>query len=161
MTIGPLIRRLTTHPWLALAFRLYIGGLFIHASMYKINYVGEFAGTIASYQLAPYALVNFMAVTMPWLELICGLMLVVGFRTKASASILGALMVLFTVAIVINLYWDAPIGCGCFKTIEDPISWKTVVRDLIWLAMIVHVFLFDRSLQVDRLLFQPLEEMET
>lgn len=150
-----------THPWPALVFRIYIGGLFIYAAMYKINYAGEFATTIASYRLVPYVLVNVSAVILPWVELVCGLLLIVGFRTRAAALILGVLMALFMAAIVVNLYWKSPIGCGCFRTIEDPISWRTVVRDAAWLGMIIHVFFYDRILQVDRLLFKPLREIRT
>ena len=64
--------RVFTHPLVALAFRLYLGGLFVYASLYKINYTAEFAETIASYQLVPYWGVNLLAVILPWIELISG-----------------------------------------------------------------------------------------
>ena len=59
-----------THPVLGLLLRAYVGGVFIYASMYKINYPGEFAETIASYQLVPFWAVNLMALVMPWAELV-------------------------------------------------------------------------------------------
>ncbi len=143
------LRSVLTSPWLALAFRLYIGGIFVYASIYKINYPAEFAETIASYQITPYFAVNLMAVVLPWIELISGVLLILGIRTRSAAAILLALLALFTLAIAITLARGVPIGCGCFHTIEDPISWKTLVRDLIWLAMAGQVFLYDKILRLE------------
>lgn len=141
--------RLATHEYLALVFRVYIGGLFIYASMYKISYTVEFAETIASYQLVPYWAVNFSAVFLPWLELVSGILLVVGFRAKTASAIIGGLLVLFTAAVLVNLLRDSPIPCGCFSSVEDPISWWTVLRDLIWLGMVAHVYFFDKVFHLE------------
>jgi putative oxidoreductase len=144
-----ILLRLLSHEYLALVLRVYIGGLFVYASMYKISYSAEFAETIASYQLVPYWAVNVSAVFLPWLELVCGVLLVVGFRAKSAAVIIGGLLVMFTAAVVINLLRDSPIPCGCFSTVEDPISWWTVLRDVVWVAMVVHIYFFDRVLHLE------------
>ncbi len=150
--------RLLGHPWLALVFRLYLGGLFVYASFYKISYPIEFANAIAGYRLVPYWLVGFMAVALPWLELFCGLMLILGVRAKAAALLICAMTAMFTVAVIVNVLRGATMGCGCFSTLEDPMSWTTVLRDLSWLAMGVHVFFFDRVLQLDRMFFAQLHK---
>ncbi|MFP4084625.1 MAG: MauE/DoxX family redox-associated membrane protein [Desulfonatronovibrio sp.] len=143
------LKKFISSPYLALVLRLYIGGIFIYASMYKINYGAEFAETIAGYELAPYWMVNILAITMPWLELICGIMLVVGFRAKSSTVVIAFLLFLFTVGVFVNLLRDSPISCGCFSSAEDPISWMTLIRDVIWLAMCVHIFFFDRLFHLE------------
>ncbi len=153
--------KLLTHPWPALAFRLYIGGLFVYAAMYKINYAAEFSATIASYRLAPYWAVNAMAVFMPWTEIICGTLLILGLRVKSAAALVTALLTVFTLAIIINLLRNAPISCGCFHTIEDPISWWTVLRDLTWIAMTLHVYHFDAILRIDQLFIGKLKRIES
>jgi len=153
------LRSVLTSPWLALAFRLYIGGIFVYASIYKINYPAEFAETIASYQITPYFAVNLMAVVLPWIELISGVLLILGIRTRSAAAILLALLALFTLAIAITLARGVPIGCGCFHTIEDPISWKTLVRDLIWLAMASQVFLYDKILRLEGKFLLKIKEL--
>ncbi|MBF0103115.1 MAG: DoxX family membrane protein [Desulfobacterales bacterium] len=135
--------------YLAIIFRCYIGGIFIYASLYKINYAGEFAEAIASYELVPLFAVNIMALSMPWIEIICGSFMIAGIRHKSATVILGGLMVLFITAVSINLLRDTPIDCGCFHAIEDPISWKTLVRDSIWLLMIIHVYYFDSILHLE------------
>ncbi|UCG21451.1 MAG: DoxX family membrane protein [Deltaproteobacteria bacterium] len=145
--------------YLALIFRLYIGGLFIYASIYKINYAGEFAETIASYQLVPFWAVNVLALVMPWTELFCGLLLVAGIRTRSVATMIAAMLGLFTLALAINLLRGAPIVCGCFRATDDPIGWTTLVRDLAWLAMTVYVYFFDSAWQLEKLFLIPLEEV--
>ena len=137
------------HRYLALVFRLVVGGVFIYASMAKINYTGEFAEIIAAYQLVPFWAVNLLAVTLPWAELICGLMMVAGVRSKAAAIAISAMLGVFTVAIVISLLRQTPIDCGCFHNIDEPMTWTTAVRDLIWLTMSAHIYLFDDAFQLE------------
>ena len=150
MKIPDPVRRLLTSRYLALGFRLYLGGLFIYASMYKINYAGEFAESIAAYQLVPYPVVNLLALIMPWLELICGVLLVAGIKSKSAVTVIGGLLCLFSVAVLLTLWRAIPIGCGCFSSVEDPMSLATFFRDLAWVAMSVHVYFFDSVLHLER-----------
>lgn len=149
-----------THPFLALLFRLYIGGVFIYASLYKINYPAEFAQTIAGYDLVPHYIVPLTALVLPWVELISGLCLVMGLRTKTAAGIIIGLLVLFGISIGFALVMETPIPCGCFHNLEEKLTWLTLFRDIIWLLMTMHVYFFDRLFHLDRR-FQPvMEEMD-
>lgn len=148
-----------THPYVALALRLYIAGLFVYAGMVKINYSAEFAETIASYGMVPHWAVNILAITMPWIELISGILLICGVRVRSAIVVTGGLLVMFTVGIAVNLIWKAPIDCGCFHTLGDTISWKTLVRDLTWIAMAGHVFFYDRIFRLERKLDWIAREM--
>ncbi len=144
------LKRIFTHRYLALILRLYIGGLFIYASMYKINYPGEFAETIAGYQIAPHWAVNISAAVLPWVELISGVLLVVGIRVRSAAVVTGLLMIMFAIAMFINLMRDAAISCGCFNAIGEQISWWTLARDIIWLIMTIHVLFFDKAFHLEK-----------
>lgn len=142
--------KMLTHQYLAFIFRLYIAGVFIYASMYKINYTAEFAETIASYQMVPYWGVNIMAVALPWIELTCGILLAVGIRARSASVIIIFLLVLFTTGIIINLLRDSPISCGCFSTIGETISWQTLARDILWVIMAVHIFFYDKAFHLEQ-----------
>lgn len=143
------------HAWLALPARLYLAAVFLIACWFKILDPGTFALDVATYQILPLSLINLQALVLPWVELLAGLMLLVGFRTRAAALLVSGMMVMFLVALSIALAQGLDMGCGCFANEggDDPISWRTLVRDGIWLALALYVLVFDRRpLGVDRLL---------
>jgi len=118
--------------------------------MYKISHSAEFAETIASYQLVPYWAVNTMAAVLPWIELVSGILLASGIRVKSAAGIIGFLLFLFTIAIAISLIKEMPINCGCFHSMDDTISWWTLIRDILWMTMTAHIFFFDKAFQLEK-----------
>jgi len=143
------------HSVLAMAARLYLGIIFLLACWHKILEPAAFALDIATYQILPLGLVNLQAIVLPWVELAAGLMLLLGFRTRAAALLVAGMMVMFTVAISIAVAKGLDMSCGCFASqgaAEDPISWRTIARDGSWLLLAVYVVIFDRRpLGLDRL----------
>jgi putative oxidoreductase len=145
------------HAWLSLPMRWYLGYVFIYACLHKIAHPGSFALDVATYGILPLALVNLMAVTLPWMELGAGVMLFAGFRSRAAALMVFGMMVMFIVAVAIALYNGLDMSCGCFASQaaqdEDPISYKTILRDAVWLLLSAYVFLLDRNpIGIDRVL---------
>jgi uncharacterized membrane protein YphA (DoxX/SURF4 family) len=143
------------HSVLAMAARLYLGIIFLLACWHKILEPAAFALDIATYQILPLGLVNLQAIVLPWVELAAGLLLLLGFRTRAAALLVAGMMVMFTVAISITVAKGLDMSCGCFASqgaAEDPISWRTIARDGSWLLLAVYVVIFDRRpLGLDRL----------
>jgi uncharacterized membrane protein YphA (DoxX/SURF4 family) len=138
------INKFVKSPYLSLVLRLYIGGIFIYAGLSKVHYPGEFAENLAAYQMLPYWAVNFAALILPWVEIICGLFLIIGLKSRVSASMIGMLLIVFTFGIFINLLKGTPISCGCFDSIGAEISWKDVFRDLGWFILTLQIFFYDR-----------------
>ena len=54
------------NPYVAVAFRLFLGVSFITASMSKIPHPAEFAENVAGFQMVPVWGVNLMGLIMPW-----------------------------------------------------------------------------------------------
>jgi len=136
------------HGWIALPIRLYIGAVFLVACWHKILHPESFAMDVATYQILPLGLVNLMAIVLPWIELACGLLIIIGWRTRAAALLIAGMMAVFLTAIIVALARGLEMSCGCFASqsmAEDPISWRTVLRDLGWLAIPLYVLVFDRN----------------
>jgi uncharacterized membrane protein YphA (DoxX/SURF4 family) len=112
--------------------------------MSKIPYPAQFAEATANYRLVPYWLLNPVAVVLPWVEFVCGLFLVIGFTSRASVVLIGLLLVLFNIMVLINMYWGAPISCGCYDTVGEPIGWGKILENLILLSFAIHIYYFDR-----------------
>ncbi|MDD5222611.1 MAG: DoxX family membrane protein [bacterium] len=125
-----------------LGLRIYLGGVFLFACYYKILHSGDFALSIASYQLLPLTLVNFFAVTLPWVELFAGVGIILGFQPRENSLIIIGMMLMFIFVIGSALSRDLAMGCGCFASTEaaEEISITTLVRDVIWLVIAVYLF---------------------
>jgi len=137
------------HAWLALPIRLYLGSVFLLACYHKVLHPDQFALDVATYQFLPLALINLFAITLPWVELGSGVLLVTGWKSRGAALLVALMMLAFIVALASALHRGLDMSCGCFASNavagDDPISGMTLVRDGIWLAMALHVLLFDRN----------------
>jgi putative oxidoreductase len=138
------------NPYVAAAFRVFLGISFIAASMTKIPHPAEFSENVAGFMMVPFWGVNLMGLIMPWSELVAGLFLILGIRTRAAATIIGLLLLVFIVGLTINLIKGTPINCGCFESVGEPINWDLVVRDTVMLIMVFQIFFHDRLFVFDR-----------
>jgi uncharacterized membrane protein YphA (DoxX/SURF4 family) len=136
-------RSILTSPYVSLGLRIYIGIVFITAGMKKIHSPMEFADVLTDYRLLPYWSINLVAVVLPWMELIAGIFLILGLRTKLAATILAFLLAVFTGAILINVLRGEQISCGCFG-LADQLGWGDFFRDFLWLLGVLQIFFFDR-----------------
>ena len=135
------------HRYIGLVCRLFIGGVFLGACLFKIKDPDVFALSIATYEILPTALINLMAIILPWLELAVGILIIIGYKTKASALLIAAMMLMFMTALAIALFRGIDMSCGCFASSDagEQISWLTMGRDLFFLLPAVHVLLFDNN----------------
>ena len=86
------------------------------ASVSKLSDPIGFLASIHSYQLPlPSGLARTIAIVLPWFELLCGALLVIGFWTEAARRALIGLLVAFTA--VTGQAWvrGLELSCGCFE----------------------------------------------
>src|SRR5512145_110765 len=123
----PVLSTWNGHPWLALAIRLPICWLFLSACWHKILHPESFALDVATYQFLPRYAVHLFAIFIPWLELVVGVCLLIGFRVRAAALLVWMMLLSFTIALGWALYLGLDMSCGCFASQSaaggDAISW--------------------------------------
>lgn len=136
------------HRYLGLLARLYLGLVFLLACVHKLADPEAFAIDIATYQFLPLVFVNGFALLLPMVELVAGVMLVLGFRTRAAAFLIVWMMIAFMIALSHALYLGLDMSCGCFASSAAAeghvISGMTLLRDAAWLALGLYVLVFDR-----------------
>lgn len=97
-----------------LVCRFILAFIFIFAGAEKIANPEGFAISISNYKLIPISAVNIFAITLPWIELITGILLLLGISVKENSFIILGFMIVFTLAVLISLFRGLKIDCGCF-----------------------------------------------
>ena len=124
--------------YLVLAIRLVLGVVFIYAAIHKISHPGDFAQDIYNYRMLPESFINFMALTLPWLEVICGVLIIAGVFTRGSALLIGFMLLVFIIAISFALLRGLDISCGCFSSGGENtghgIAVDLLIRDILMFA---------------------------
>jgi uncharacterized membrane protein YphA (DoxX/SURF4 family) len=117
--------------------RVGFGLLFIWASWDKILHPAAFAQVIYNYRLLPDVLIHPAAIILPWMEMGCGILLVVGQMVGGSLIILDSLLLIFGAALGLSLFRGLDIHCGCFSlgSKGERVAWQTLIRDLVLLGL--------------------------
>jgi uncharacterized membrane protein YphA (DoxX/SURF4 family) len=110
------MNKILSNKYLLLASRVVIGFIFLYAGMEKIVDAGGFASAVNNYKLLPFFTVNIFALILPWIEVVSGLLLILGIKSKENAFILTLLLSVFVAVIAISLLRGLNIDCGCFGT---------------------------------------------
>lgn len=97
-----------------LIVRLAIVGTFLFAAFPKIEAPLDFAESVSAYKLLPAAASVWIALCLPWLELVAALGILTPRLRRSSGCIIAGLLVLF-----IGLHFSAwvrglDVSCGCF-----------------------------------------------
>jgi uncharacterized membrane protein YphA (DoxX/SURF4 family) len=151
------LREALTHPWLTVRTQIALGLFFIVAALPKIADPPGFAHMVYNYKMLPGPLVNVMALVLPWAELLMGLALVAGIWRKTAAALVGALLVVFIVAISVNLLRGNAIDCGCFDVTAANLTreerfrdmWMVILRDVGMLFLVAQGLLGARRVETD------------
>jgi uncharacterized membrane protein YphA (DoxX/SURF4 family) len=127
--------------------RIVLGGVFVYASWDKILDPVAFAQMIINYQIVSSSTANLSAVFLPWLELVCGICLIINRWPRGSAFIAAGLMVVFMGALGYNIYRGLDVSCGCFTLTEEAPGnmWLYMLRDVLFLGMAIGIVLYGRT----------------
>ena len=129
-----------------LAARLFLGGVFVFASIDKILHPAAFAEAVYNYQVLRDSLINLVAIFLPWLEMVLGSLLIIGVWLPGSVIVSNLLLLTFIGVLIYNTSRGLDIHCGCFSTepSEDPLSVWTIARDAFFLVPAVYLLFASR-----------------
>src|SRR5947209_15767467 len=114
---------------------LIVGGIFIYAGVIKAMDPVAFANDIDNYKILPWPLAVRLAFYLPWLEMLCGLALVLRSYHRGGLFILTGLTFIFIAASVIAKVRGLDITCGCFGHASKNWSFSThLALDFVLLA---------------------------
>lgn len=132
------------HPGATALARGLLAVLFLAASVGKIRDPCGFASAVVAYRLLPRRWVRPFAYTLPRVEVILGLMLVLGWKTRIVAALCGLLLFSFTLAMGINLARGrTDLDCGCFgERHRRKIGGQTLVRDVVLMLLSLQLVLW-------------------
>lgn len=122
--------KLWARPWALALLRIALGVLFVTAALPKIYNPPSFAHMIYNYKLVPGLLLNAMALVLPWVELFCGIALVLGIWKQTAAGIVLAMLLVFVAALGINVLRDNAVNCGCFDLKSLTRSHVDLINDM-------------------------------
>jgi uncharacterized membrane protein YphA (DoxX/SURF4 family) len=104
--------------------RWILGGVFIYLGVVKALHPVDFLKIIREYGVVEgHIALNLMAVILPWLEVVCGVLLLVGLAVRGTALVVLVLLLSFT-GLLFNRAWtmhevqSIPLcavrfDCGC------------------------------------------------
>ncbi len=146
--------------WLALIARLLVGGVWLWAGAAKLTDPYGAVLAVRAYQLLPPSVAEALGYTLPTLEVVIGVALIVGLLTRGAAAVSVLLFAAFVVGIASAWARGLQIDCGCFggggydADAASKYPWE-IARDLgLMLLSGFLVWAGNSRLGLDRLLFR-------
>ena len=140
------MKNILHNDYILLFSRVILAVVFLLASAGKISEPESFAVAISNYKILPLFAVNFLAIVLPWIELIFGIFLLFGICVKECSVVFSLLLLVFIILIFISIFRGLDINCGCFGTIEGQhVGIVKVLENFLLLSLGVHLMLFHNS----------------
>ncbi|GAA5052547.1 putative membrane protein YphA (DoxX/SURF4 family) [Thermocatellispora tengchongensis] len=117
------------------AARLVVAGVLIVAGWLKIGNPALSVRAVEAYELLPGSVATVVGYGLPILEIVVGVLLVVGLLTRAAGIVSALLMLAFVIGIASAWARGLLIDCGCFggggrlEEGQDPGYLWEIIRD--------------------------------
>ncbi len=134
------------HNYTVLIFRVFLGALFIYASIHKLQDPVAFSRIIYGYKILPPWAINIVAIILPGVELTAGLLLIVGLFSRGASFLIVLSLLVFICAIGYNLYRGLEFDCGCFSfaSTKSGAAFDLLIRDIVLFALSIRVLFANR-----------------
>tara|TARA_B100000989_G_scaffold268369_1_gene223040 strand:+ start:731 stop:1222 length:492 start_codon:yes stop_codon:yes gene_type:complete len=151
--ISPRIRSTAFLAYLILIGRLIVSAAFILAALPKIQDPEAFTASVEGYRVVTGDLAVWIALALPWLELVTGFGLLIPQIRRGSALVIALLLIAFIVLHASAWARGLDISCGCFRAHESdkaPDYLWLILRNLGLLTACVCVLIYDWQNRQDR-----------
>lgn len=127
------MKNILSNKRVVLGLRAVIGGIFIYAGILKLVTPAAFADSIASFQILPIAFINLLALSLPPVEIMAGVMMISGWRYQSATLCILLLTITFAFALMQALIRGLEVDCGCFGGGEPSTlkTWLSLGRDVL------------------------------
>lgn len=127
-------------------FDFLIGGLFVYAGVTKAMDPIGFANDIDNYKTVPWAIGVRLAFYLPWLEILCGVALIVRRLYLGGLALLTALIAVFIIASTVAKARGIDITCGCFGHVSKDLSFSWhLLLDFLLLGGLIALYFAKRK----------------
>jgi len=114
-----------------------VGLIFLAAGVMKEMDPAGLAVDIQNYRLVPWTWGVLAALYLPWLEMVCGLALLLRRGYRGALTITAAMLAVFLGAIASTRPRGLDISCGCFGHGVHRGFWTELIGDAILLAAVL------------------------
>jgi uncharacterized membrane protein YphA (DoxX/SURF4 family) len=126
---------------LAWICRLGLGVVFVAAGYTKLKSPFLFEMAVDAYRILPPFGVIVVARSLPWLEIVLGLLLLAGWKLRYFSSFAALLVGFFVGVMAYTFSRGVEANCGCFG-FGEKISPLTLARDSVFLALAVFLAVY-------------------
>ena len=154
---------------IAMTFGIALGAVFLYAGLQKHLASYQFAEAVMAYRLLPQGLVGVVAAVLPWVELIAGFFLVLGYMGEALGRLavglgfpagamltggikgrsclllMAALAVVFILVMSVTLARGLKIDCGCGLFFQRQVGVVPILENILMLAVAATLYWWEYS----------------
>ena len=135
--------------------RLVLAATFIYMGVIKLGEPFDFLKQLRMYHMLPESpplFMNTTAIVLPWLEIVAGVALIIGFSLRGAAAMIGIMLCVFTPAILVRAlaiqaekgisFFEIAFDCGCGS--GPVVIWTKLLTNAGLFALVV-IALWSRS----------------
>ena len=122
--------------WASVVLSIVFGGIWIWAGVVKAREPILFLMDIRSFQMLGDPWAAWLALSLPWLEIICGICVVIRRFYLGAMTILTGALAVFLYAILSAQQRGLDITCGCFGKSDNKTDYPEIItRDIVLLVV--------------------------
>lgn len=128
--------------YLVFGVRVLLGVFLIWSGLSKVSDPRAFAFVVESYGIVGPTLSLWIALVLPWVEIVLGFAFVAGIYIRLASVATMGLSIIFGIALVLNFGQELPLGCGCFGLSQEPevVGWLDILKDFVLFSVALLVF---------------------